>query len=91
MSDDVVIDQEDDSIDDESPVCGGAKASVENPQAGLPHGLPDAVPDAVKSLLAAPAVPLDPGLDDVLGVGRHPGTDPRQAPGWSAVEDRLGW
>ena len=30
MSDDVVIDQEDDSIDDESSVRGRSEASVEN-------------------------------------------------------------
>ena len=89
MSDDVVIDQEDDSIDDESSVGGGAKPSVENPKSRLCHRQSDAVSDTAISLSSAPAVSLDPGLDDVLRVGRHPGTDPGQSSGCPAVSHRL--
>ena len=42
---------------------------------------PQAVPRPLVSLVAAPSVPLDPGLDDVLGVGGHPGADAGHAPG----------
>ena len=38
--------------------------------------------DVVISLVWPPAVSLHPGLDDILWVGRHPGTDPSQAPSW---------
>ena len=79
MSDDVVIDQEDDSIDDESSVRCRPKSSVENTKSSLCHGLVDAMSDIVISLVSTPAISLDPGLDDILWVGRHPGTDPCQS------------
>ena len=80
MSDDVVIDQEDDSIDDESSVRGRSEASVENWPAWLPYGLPDAVWGGEVLLLPSPAVPLQPGLDDVLRVGDDPREHPGDAP-----------
>ena len=86
MSDDVVIDQEDDSIDDESSVRGRSEASVENWPAWLPYGLPDAVWGGEVPLLPSPAVPLQPGLDDVLRVGRHPGADPSQTSSYEQPE-----
>ena len=43
----------------------------------------EAVTRPLIPLVAAPAVPLDSGLDDVLGVGGHPRADAGQAPGWN--------